>query len=343
VPSSHGLGGGQAEALVARGRGHEGGAPVEPHELVDRHPSDDAQAVPAAELPRAAARRASRRVVVDEGQVGGGREQRQRLDQRRDALVRVRGPSDAQDLVRIAADRGVGREELRVDPVRDHADALGTHPEVALEVPGARARRGEHALDAARHERLHPDRIELHRADGLAQVAIAHERGAPVDGERVVHGAHDRHAQRMEPEDPPAEALHVVDDVVADAAREARRQLAERARAEREGFGKEAQAAGGELVEVEGREGPQRVLPRQGVAVEPALPELEVREPRDRAGEGHRVRVGRSHEDVDAMAHPRELAHQEPQVHALAAAAHVPAVGDEADPQRPRAAHRFSP
>jgi hypothetical protein len=48
------------------------------------------------------------------------------------------------------------------------------------------------------------------------------------------------------------------------------------------------------------------------------------------------------------VAEPRELAREEPQVHALAAALHVAAIGDERDPQRPscgatvRAEPRFS-
>ena len=62
---------------------------------------------------------------------------------------------------------------------------------------------------------------------------------------------HDRDAELSNSEHPVAEALDVVDDVVADARADSRGQLAKRAHAERERLGQEAEVARGELVEVE--------------------------------------------------------------------------------------------
>ena len=153
----------------------------------------------------------------------------------------------------------------------------------------------------------------------------------------MVHGAHHGQPQGAHAEHTPAQTLHVVDDVVGRARQQLRGQGAQGAHAERERLGQEADPAGGELVEVERLEDAQRLRAGQhdrGVAREPAAPEAFVGQPRHRAREGHGVGVGRAHQHVDPMPQPRQLARQEPQVHALPAAAHVAPVGDEADAQR---------
>jgi hypothetical protein len=292
-----------------------------------------------------AARRIVAVVVVHEGEARGCGHVGQRLDQVAHALVRIRGAADAQDHVGLARPGRIGPEQLGVDAVGDHAELAPRDAEVALE--GARRDRGrrEDAVEAPRDGRLHADGIELHRAERFAQRAVAMEGGAPVDRERVVHRADDGQAHAQQRQQAPAEALHVVHEVVARAAADARGERAQRAHAEREGLGQEAHARRRQLVEVERREHPaQRARQHlRAVAVEPAGPVLRVRQPLD-LGEGHRVGVGRADQHVDGVAEARQLARQEPEVHPLAAAVHVAAVGDEGDAQRPRAgAHARGP
>src|SRR4029453_10273846 len=111
-------------------------------------------------------------------------------------------------------------EELRVESVAEHVEACGRHAEVAAYLDGARVRRGHDRVEVARHEALHADRMELDGADRLAERTIAAERRAAVDGQRMMDGREHRQAERAQPEQSPAEALHVVHDVVARAGAE---------------------------------------------------------------------------------------------------------------------------
>ena len=64
---------------------------------------------------------------------------------------------------------------------------------------------------------------------------------------------------------------------------------------------------------------------------EPLSPESLVGNLCDGVHERHRVRIWWTDEHVDAVAEAREFAGEEPEIHALTAAAHVSPVRDETD------------
>ena len=101
----HRFGRGQAEALVERRHHHQRRALVEPHEFVGFDAAGDAQPLRRhAELRGQLARVVQRMVFVHQHQAHVRRQLRERAHQVRDALVRIRGPADAQDLARYARD-----------------------------------------------------------------------------------------------------------------------------------------------------------------------------------------------------------------------------------------------
>ena len=112
-------------------------------------------------------------------------------------------------------DAGVGAEEVGVEPVPHVGDAVRPYAEVLLDEARALLRRRQHAFQAPRDERLHADRIEGHRSQGVSEARVPDERRAAIDRERVVDRRDDRHAEAPDSEDPVAQALYVVDEVVA--------------------------------------------------------------------------------------------------------------------------------
>ncbi len=226
-------------------------------------------------------------------------------------------------------DVGVGAEDGVVDADGHDGQPLERHVHLAVDV-GARVRRHrEHRGQPARHAHLHAQEPEpAPRGEALPGALGVVERDRAVDGDRVVEGLEQRPARRVQPEDPRAQALVVVDDVeVARVAPRAtvriRREYASGSPNPRERIIVANSIDVGERRELARAPGSGRGRgrgtgrgPRTGVKPTPS------------SSSGH----GGPGEDLDAVAERDELAGQVAGVDALAAAARVAPVDEEGDP-----------
>jgi hypothetical protein len=215
-------------------------------------------------------------------------------------------------------------------------------PKIALQECGADPRRGQHGVEVTGDVGLHRDRVELQSSHRVAQTLVAPQRGASIHAQRVVHGRNDGQPDGARSEQPPTQALHIVDDVEI---RAPRGELAERPHTKRKGLFEEPNPAGGELVEAKRRQHRPGTFARQktrAVSDKPLAPELVAPHRVRRRAEGHRIESRRARKNLHAVSHRLELACEVPHIHTLAAAAHVAAVAEQCDPQGLRPAHGAS-
>ena len=234
-----------------------------------------------------------------------------------------------------------GPEVLGVHAHRHDRHALVRHAHVAGDVAPRRLGDGDDprhlAGDAALHAQEPEPAAQRDLAEGPLGPRVLGQLQAAVDGDRVVQGLHDRPAVVEQAEDAVAEALVVVDDVEVLAA--GVEDLADPA-AERAGLGEAGRAHDGELEDVDRRAELAQVGDVEGV-VGPVEVEAGDLHQRHVGGE---VGVGLAAEDLDVMAHGRQLAAQMVRVDTLATRMRVAAVDEQGNakevPHRKRSACR---
>ena len=235
--TGHRLSGRQPEPFVDRGDHRQARPRVLAHEFRGVDPAGELDVPADAERAHECLHRAIFARGADHHQpnvVSAAQDVGHGVQEVREALegyVGAVGDDDAAGLPVDARDRP---EQIRVDPVRHHAQVCGRDAEFPVNIPAGALGYGDDRGERARHPFLHADErvpaplLELFPESGFG----AHGRAA-VDGDGVVDRGEGRHPAAERPH-PVGEALVVVQDVNV---RRPVLQEPERTQAEREGFG----------------------------------------------------------------------------------------------------------